>query len=86
MNFQWFLLLLTNIQMYTESIVRVIQAIRLEIRISSNMIQTSTKTVIPKWRNVARSFISLSDYNYVTVATLQDLAASNIDLGQEDVI
>ena len=72
--------------MYTESIVRVIQATRLEIRISRNMTQTSTRAVIPRWRNVAKSFISLSDYNYVTAAILQDLAASNIDLDQENVV
>ncbi len=72
--------------MYTESIVRVIQAIRLEIRISRNMTQTSTRAVIPRWRNVAKSFISLSDYNYVTAVILQGLAASNIDLDQENVV
>ena len=86
MNFQRLFMSLTNRRMYTESIVRVIQATRLEIRISRNMTQTSTRAVIPRWRNVAKSFISLSDYNYVTAAILQDLAASNIDLGQENVV
>ena len=49
--------------MYTYVSYVFFQAIRLAIRISKNMMQTSTRTAIPTWRSVSRSFIALPDYN-----------------------
>jgi len=52
--------------MYTDVSYVFFQAIRFEIRISKNMTQTSTRTAIPTWRSVSRSFIALPDYNSET--------------------
>lgn len=49
--------------MYTDVSYVFFQAIRFEIRISKNMTQSSTRTAIPKWRSVSRSFIALPGYN-----------------------
>ncbi len=49
--------------MYTDVSYVFFQAIRLEIRISKNMTQSSTRTAIPRWRNVSRSFIAHPVYN-----------------------
>ena len=49
--------------MYTDVSYVFFQAIRLEIRISKNMTQSSTRTAIPRWRSMSRSFIALPGYN-----------------------